>query len=404
MRILLVNKFHYFKGGSEKYYFELGELLKKKGHEVAYFSMKNEMNITTSNKEYFVEEIDFNTAPKSKALSVIRSTANAKVLENAINEFKPEIIHVNNFQRQLSASVIEVANKYQIPVIYTAHDLQAICPAIVMLDSENNVCEKCIRHKYLNCVKNNCCKGSKLKSALGTLEAYYYKYNKIYESMNTIITPSAFFKEKMICHGFTKEKIKHLPNFLMDIESYNVPLENKGYFLYVGRISREKGVFDLLKAAAMNKSVDLVIAGTGPEVDAMQEYMESENIQDRVRYVGFLNQEEVKGYVSGATALVIPSTWYENCPYSLIEAVAVGKPTIGANIGGIPEIIENGINGLLFEPGNYEELAHAMDRMKNNTELYNQFSVEAKRLGEKYAEDLYYKEIYKVYQNAVRRK
>ena len=142
MKILMVNKFHYLKGGSEKYYFELAELLKENGHEVAFFSMKDEKNIKTDCKEYFVEPIDLNTGSKLKALDVIYSKENKKKMEEALDEFKPDLVHLNNFQRQLSASIIDPIKRRNIPIVFTAHDVQAICPAIIMMDNDKNICER----------------------------------------------------------------------------------------------------------------------------------------------------------------------------------------------------------------------------------------------------------------------
>lgn len=156
MKILLVNKFHYLKGGSEKYYFELGELLKENGHEVAFFSMYNAKNVKTGCKEYFVDEIDLNSNNKLKALDVIYSKKNKQKMKEALEDFKPDIVHINNFQRQLSASIIEAIQEKNIPIVYTAHDLQAICPNIVMLDSDNEICEKCANGKYTHCMKKMC--------------------------------------------------------------------------------------------------------------------------------------------------------------------------------------------------------------------------------------------------------
>ena len=139
MRILLVNKFHYLKGGSEKYYFELAKLLREKGHQIAFFSMQNEKNVETGEKEYFVNEIDLNTGSKLKALDVIYSKENKKKMIEALEDFKPDIVHVNNFQRQLSESIIEAINEKNIPIIFTAHDLEAVCPNKTMLDENKNI-------------------------------------------------------------------------------------------------------------------------------------------------------------------------------------------------------------------------------------------------------------------------
>ena len=142
MKILLVNKFHWLKGGSEKYYFELGQLLKGHGHEVAYFSMENEKNIHTGDKEYFVKASDMNSKNITKAFSVIYSKENKKKMEEALDDFKPDIVHLNNFQRQLSASIIDPCIKRDIPIVFTAHDVQAICPAITMMDINKKLHKK----------------------------------------------------------------------------------------------------------------------------------------------------------------------------------------------------------------------------------------------------------------------
>ena len=169
MRILLVNKFHYLRGGSEKYYFELAQLLKNKGHTVGFFSMKHEENITTGDPEYFVEEIDLNTGSKLKALDVIYSQENKRLMAKALEKFKPDIVHINNFQRQLSASIIDAIKEKNIPIVMTAHDLNPICPASIMLYN-GEVCDDCITKGYAQCIKKKCVKGSTLKSTLGVME------------------------------------------------------------------------------------------------------------------------------------------------------------------------------------------------------------------------------------------
>ena len=236
MKVLLVNKFHWLKGGSEKYYFELAELLKEHGHEVAFFSMKDEKNITTGDKEYFVDKIDLNTGSKLKALDVIYSRNNYKRMKEALEDFKPDIVHIHNFQRQLSASIIKAIKKKNIPIVFTAHDVQAVCPAITMMDNDKCICEKCKCGKYLNCIKKKCNKGSTLKSIIGAIEGYYYRTKKIYtKKINYIITPSNFYKTKFVEDGIPDYKIKALHNFV-DLKQYDLETTDEGYALYFGRL------------------------------------------------------------------------------------------------------------------------------------------------------------------------
>ena len=195
MKILLVNKFHYLKGGSEKYYFELANLLKEKGHQIAIFSMQNEKNIKTGEKEHFIDEIDLNTGSKLKALDIIYSKKNKKKMTEALEDFKPDIVHINNFQRQLSESIIDAINEKNIPIVFTAHDLEAVCPNKTMLDDNKEICELCKSGKYTNCIKKKCIKSSLLKSILGAVETNYYRTKKVYtEKIDKIVTPSSFIK------------------------------------------------------------------------------------------------------------------------------------------------------------------------------------------------------------------
>lgn len=398
MKILLVNKFHYLKGGSEKYYFELAELLKEHGHEVAFFSMQDEKNIKTDCKEYFVEPIDLNNGSKLKALDVIYSKKNKKKMEEALDDFKPDIVHLNNFQRQLSASIIKPIKKRNIPIVYTAHDLQAICPAITMLDNDKNICEKCMGGKYLNCIKKKCNKGSRLKSIIGALEGYYYRYNKIYtKRIDFIITPSEFCKNKMVEDGIDKNKIKVLHNFV-DIKQYNVKTKDDGYILYFGRLSKEKGIINLIKAFKEIQIGKLYIAGEGPEKNNIEIFINENKLQNEIKLLGYLNAEQIKEKIKNCKFVIVPSICYENCPYSVLETLAIGKPILGANIGGIPELVKDSDTGLTYKYDNIEDLKLKIIQLYDDEKMLKKYADNAKKnVIEKYNKDIYYINIMKIY-------
>ena len=399
MRVMLVNKFHWNKGGSEKYYFELGQLLKEHGHEVAYFSMNNEKNIKTGDKEYFVDEIDLNTVSKLKALDVIYSKANYKKMIEAIEDFKPEVIHVNNFQRQLSASIIKAANDKKVPVVFTAHDVQAICPAITMQDLDGNVCEKCTGGKYLNCIKKSCNKGSRAKSIIGALEGYYYRRKKIYtEGIAKIITPSEFVRDKFIKDGQNREHVICIHNYI-NINDYDVETTDKNYVFFFGRLSKEKGAKNLVKAFLKCSKGSLYIAGDGPEKDEIIKIINNNKMQERIKLLGFLKKEEIINYISKSKFVVVPSTCNENCPYSVIEALAVGKPVIASNNGGIPELVVNNENGFTYKYDDINELTEKMNILFEDENLVKKFSKKAKELSKKYDKEEYYKKIEKIYKS-----
>lgn len=402
MKILLVNKFHYLKGGSEKYYFELAELLKNNGHTVAFFSMYDEKNIKTEDKEYFVEPIDLNNGSKLKAFDVIYSKANEKKMEQALEEFKPDIVHLNNFQRQLSASIIKPIKKRNIPIVYTAHDVQAICPAITMMDNDKNICEKCMRGKYTNCIRKKCNKNSTLKSLIGAIEGYYYRYQKIYtKKIDKIITPSEFYKSKLIEDGISENKILSMHNCI-DVNQYNIETSDEGYGLYIGRLSKEKGIINLINAFEKTEKGKLYIAGDGPEKEEIQNIIKEQKLDERVKLLGFLNKEQVNEKISKARFIVIPSIWYENCPYSVLETLAIGKPVIGAKIGGIPELVKDNETGLLYNHNNIEELSEKMKILFESKELAEKFGENAKKDAiNRFSKEVYYKNIIGIYKNLI---
>lgn len=405
MKILMVNKFHYLKGGSEKYYFDLAKLLEENGHEVAFFSMKNEKNIRTDNKEYFADEIDLNSNNKLKALEVIYSKKNKKKMEEALEDFKPDIVHLNNFQRQLSASIIKPMKKKDIPIVFTSHDVQAICPAIIMLDSNKDICEACMNGKYTNCIKKKCIKGSGLKSILGAVEGMYYRIKKIYKKrIDCIITPSEFYKTKLMEDGIEENKIKVLHNFI-DIKQYDVETKDEGYALYFGRLSKEKGILNLINAFSRTENGMLYIAGEGEEKENIKKLIDENKLNDRIRLLGFLNPDKMKEYIRKCKFVVVPSIWYENCPYSIMETLAIGKPIIGSNIAGIPELVQDNINGFTFKYNNIEELTEKMQKLFTDDSLIEEFSKKSKEIcKELYSKEFYYNELMNIYNSLLKEK
>ncbi len=373
MKVLLVNKFHYLKGGSETYYFGLGELLKEYGCEVIYFSMKDSKNYPCDQEKYFVENVDFN-APMGKiqlartAMKMLYSVEAKNKFERLLIKERPDIIHLNIFQSQLTSSIVDVAYKYNIPIIYTAHDLKSICPDYQMLD-HGKVCEKCIYGNYWNCFRAGCMKDSKAKSLLAFMEATLYKWKRTYQKMDLIITPSLFYKKQIERSGITKSPVIHMPNFLPKNTKYLQSKKIGEYFLYFGRLSREKGILTLIKAY-QNAKVEcpLYIVGNGPMKKKIEQLIEQLHIKDKVKLLGFKSGNELNSLVKRSLCVCLPSEWYENGPYSIMEAMASGKPTIVSKIGGLPEMVEDGINGYVREAGDINGFADALIKMEELTE------------------------------------
>ena len=350
MKICLVNKFHYIKGGSETYYFGLGELLKKKGHDVIYFSMKDEKNVPCEQEKYFVDNVDFNSKMSPAKLvrtsmKMLYSLEAKKKFELLIRDERPDIIHLNIFQSQLTGSIVDVAKKYDLPIVYTAHDLKSVCPNYMMLN-HGHVCEKCLHGNYLNCFRSGCMKNSKAKSLLATMESEIYRYRNIYKKINLVITPSDLYKQKLRDSGVFDCDIIHIPNFLPEGTEF-INVRNGGdYFLYFGRLSIEKGIFVLIKSYAQAKvRKPLYIVGTGPEEEKIRDFIKEHNLDSKIIMLGFKKGDELRQLVQNALCVCLLSTWYENGPYTIMEAQAAGRPVLVSNIGGIPEMVIDTVSG-----------------------------------------------------------
>ena len=395
MKILLVNKFHYLRGGSEKYYFELAQLLKSKGHTVGFFSMKHEENITTGDAEYFVEEIDLNTGSKLKALDVIYSQENKRLMAKALKEFKPDIVHINNFQRQLSASIIDAIKEKNIPIVMTAHDLNPICPASIMLYN-GEVCYDCITKGYAQCIKKKCVKGSTLKSTLGVIEKKYYDFHKVFRKIDCIISPSEFNKNQLVNGKLKYNEIVTLHNFVNESERNDYVLGD--YAFYLGRLSKEKGILNLIEAIGEIPNAKLLIAGDGPERERIEAYISEHKLDGRITLLGYQNQDSIHKYITNSRFVVIPSICNENCPYSVLEAMEIGKPIVASRIGGIPELIADGENGYLYKADDINELKEKLTLLLDNDDKVNRFAQKSRELYESYySPDSYYNELIKIY-------
>ncbi|MBN1601391.1 MAG: glycosyltransferase [Chitinispirillaceae bacterium] len=380
MKVLLVNKFHYIHGGSETYHFALSEMLKNAGHDVVFFSMQDEKNFPCKQTEYFVPNVEY-VGKQSLLKQLIAgfkflySFHAKKQLRKLIQKEKPDIAHVNLVHRQLTFSVIDELYKHGIPVVYTMHDYICICPNCTML-AHGQICEKCLEtENFLSCLKIGCIKNSRVKSALAYLEATFLKKTKKYNKITLFIGPSKFIVEKHNRSKFSKSPVIFLRNFLPKETVYQPVVAYDGYLLFFGRLSPEKGIIILLNAIIRVDGVNLHIAGDGELRPEIEKFIESNNLANRVKLLGYQDRKSMAEIVSGCKAVVVPSEWYENCPYSIMEAQAQGKPVIGADIGGIPELIVDGKTGFVFKAFSSESLERSIRQLiECNENEYNKMS------------------------------
>lgn len=375
MKILMINKFLHPNGGSETYIFKLGAYLQSMGHEVQYFGMEHEGRCVGNRVNAYTSDMDFHGGSKLSKLTyplkTIYSSEARKKLRLVLEDFQPEVCHLNNFNYQLTPStLLEIAKwkkeGHPCRVIFTAHDYQLVCPNHMCNNPNTGEnCEKCLGGHFGNCTKGKCIHGSLAKSAVGTLEAMLWNGCGVYKNIDVMICCSEFLKTKMDCNPLFAGKTLALHNFVDKVERKEK--EKQDYVLYFGRFSREKGIDTLLKVCKALPDIPFVFAGTGP--------LEGEIAGvPNIKNVGFQRGQALENLIRQARFSVYPSQWYENCPFSVMESQLYGTPVLGADIGGIPELIEVGKTGELFESGNAAQLEKKIRTLWEDRELTDRYS------------------------------
>ena len=406
MKILLINKFLYRRGGDAVSLFNTADLLLKNGHEVFYWGMSHPKNSEFPFKEYFVPYVDYDHPLGVKrefgaALNIFYSFEAKKKINAFLKIRKPDVVHLFNFAHQISPSILDVFKRYNIPVIMTACDYKLVCPSYTMY-SKGKPCEKCKGARFYQCFINKCTKNSYAKSLINAAEMYlHHKVLRIYDKIDLFISPSAFLKDKIYEMGF-KRQVIHLTNFIDSgdyIPDYNYPGDE---ICYCGRLSLEKGLFTLLDAVK-NSQIRLKIVGDGPIRADLEQKINNEKITN-VRFTGYRSGEELKEEIRNSRFLVIPSECYENSPLSVLEAFALGKPVIGASIGGIPELVKDGETGYTFKSGDVEALRNKILMLKENKDKLIMMGKDARKyVEENFNSEKHYQGLTKIYQLSIKK-
>lgn len=389
MKILLANKFYYRRGGDCIYMLNLEKLLKAHGHEVAVFAMDYPENLDTLWKKYFPKNM-------SKLMAFTRPFGSHEVkstFKKLLDDFKPDVVHLNNVHTQLSPVMAELAHQRGIKVVWTLHDYKLLCSRYDCLKNGNTICETCFNGDKKACLDNKCMKGSKLASFIGYKEAVTWNRERLEACTDVFICPSQFMADKMVQGGFSKSKMQTLCNFI-DVEKCkfsstdgtdDVELlpKKEDYYCFIGRLSHEKGAKTLIEAANQ-LPYKLVIIGGGPLMDELKSVAHT-----NIEFVGFKQWNDIKQLVGKARFSVIPSEWYENNPLSVIEAQCLGTPVLGANIGGIPELTD-----YTFSSGNIADLKTKIEKMWNSEFDYQQIASDAQH---RYDAETYYDKLINIY-------
>ena len=373
----MINKFLYPNGGSETYIFKLGEYLVKQGHEVEYFGMEHKGRCVGNRVDAYTSDMDFHNASGlekiSYALRTIYSSEARKKIRAVLGDFKPDVCHLNNFNYQLTPSIILEIKKWSketgrdCKIVYTAHDYQLVCPNH-MCNQPSTIenCEKCLGGNFIHCTKGKCIHGSTMKSIIGTAEATLWNLSAVYDKIDTIICCSEFLKTKLDANKILAKKTVAFHNFTTK-DKIGKAADKQNYVLYFGRYSKEKGINTLIEACRELPDIKFIFAGSG-DAETVAKIRELSNIEE----VGFLSGDKLNETIAKAKFSVYPSEWYENCPFSVIESQMLGTPVIGARIGGIPELVADGKTGILFESGNKDALIEAIRKLYDSCDMQNE--------------------------------
>ncbi len=368
MRVVQANKYHFVKGGAERYYLDVSQRLTERGHEVIPFAMRHPRNLQTPHERYFVGEVDYHgrLGPWQKLQAGARSIYSRETVRHVdclVRELRPQVAHMHNIYHQISPSLITALHRRGVPMVHTLHDYKVVCPGYLMMTPEG-ICECCKGGRYWNVVRHRCLLNSTAASVVGFLEATVHEWLKTYHKVSLFLCPSRFLLEKVAEFGLPREKLVHFPYFL-PMDQYRPETKPSDYYIYLGRLSREKGIATLLEAVHLHRGSRMRcrILGEGP-LEATLKRRAAEWGLTNVEFSGYLQGEALQDAIRGAAFTVVPSEWYENLPFAVLESFALGTPVVGANIGGIPEMVLHGETGLVFESGNAQDLSTALAEME----------------------------------------
>lgn len=363
-RLLAINNYFYRRGGAEAVFFDHMAMFEAAGWDVVPFAMQHDQNEPSPWADHFVSEIEYGRRTSAlrkvqQAASILYSFEAQRNLGRLIEAARPSVAHAHNVYHHLSPSIFSTLKKAGIPLAMTVHDLKLACPAYKML-RDGKVCEDCKGGRVYNVLRHRCIKDSWALSGLVLVETVLHRALGLYrDKVDRLVVPSLFYIDKLAEWGWPREMMVHIPNFV-NVEDYADGRDEGDYFVFAGRLAPEKGIATLIRAAALSGE-RLVLAGTGPEEENLRALAAGTGAD--VAFAGYLSGEALHGLIGSSKALVLPSEWYENAPISVLEAYALGRPVIGARIGGIPEMIREGETGMLSTPGDAKSLADALAGM-----------------------------------------
>jgi glycosyltransferase involved in cell wall biosynthesis len=364
-RLLNVNTYHYRRGGSDVVYLEHGAMLQSMGFDCGWFAMQHPKNEPTPWSEHFIDEIefghDYSLAKKLvMAAKVVWSWEARDKLARLLDRFPADIAHLHCIYHHHSPAILPLLAERGVPAVMTAHDLKIACPNYKMRNA-GGPCERCKDGSVLNVLRHRCVQDSFAASAVVAVESGLHRALGTWQRhLAAVVCPSRFFVDKFVEWGWPRERFVHVPNWV-DADRFEPGFEPGGYALYFGRLILDKGLATMVRAAHAAR-LPLKLAGTGPDEAALKAL--AAELGAEVEFLGYRSGSQLHDVVRGARCVVLASELFENAPMMLLEAMALGKPVVGARIGGIPEVVIEGQTGWLFTSGRVEDLAERLASVK----------------------------------------
>lgn len=361
MKIINISPHFHIKGGSDSYFLAQSRLLEEHGIEVAPFCVKSKKNGDSKWAEFFVDGIDLSSPSFADVFSYCYSFEARDKLRSLIKVFKPDLVHLHIFYGNFTSSILSVIkSEFGLPVVQTVHDYKPVCP-VYSLTRDGVICEECEGKHFWRALSRKCNRGSLARTAVSVLESYVSKKFGNIDLIDRFIAVSDFQADRLRSLGVPAERLRVLHNFSeVDSSAARLDAPSLPRFLYFGRIERSKGVFDILHAAKALPNCIFVLAGNGSALSEAREFVANNGLGN-VEIPGFVGGEGLADLIRSSTATLLIPTVYENCPMSVLESLALGVPVVGSRMGGIPELVSDGVDGLVVSPGNVDELIIALN-------------------------------------------
>ncbi len=406
MRILQAHKYFYRRAGAEAVLLDTIIGLKARGHEVVEFSVANTKNLPSEYSSYFINIEPELTGIKYSAFTswkIFKHLISSKEVDAKLSALvmaaEPQVAHLHNVSRQMSATTFITLKKLKIPIIMTVHDVQPMCPNHRMI-TKHELCERCFCHKYYNCALHKCIDNSRAKSLAGMIEAYYYYLRRVWSLVDIFICPSQFMLDKMTEWGFPKSKLRLARN-PQTVPADCPPLGKK--IVYLGRLHEEKGIRVFMNAIRQLRQYQVVVAGDGPDEELVERNIRQYGLNN-VELIGRVQGEKWREAMLQAKVVVVPSMFYENCSMTVLEALSYGRIVVAADRGGNSELITNGETGFLAEAENSDSfVTFIREAMELKSEEAQEIANNGRRLVmDNHNVDGYFKKLEEVYEEVVK--